>query len=399
MSYKIINHAPKKLSGYSLMELLIAMALSVFLIGAAVVILTRNSNSYQLNIDHVQVQDNARFALDAVVNDLRMAGYFGCGKKIVNNLNLANLTGQINGHILDTTYAIDGLEQDTGVWSAQNINANLLMVDTNVTIKPGTDGIVVRKLWGKGVPIRANMVAGADNVLVKNAGFGANSIAAIYDCQTTNIFQATSVANDQIGHMSGSSFKPGNLFDGFMDGASNEDLPYQQTQIYLATVPTDSDPNGIRAKTFVSRFDAFRYFVSEPTGGEPGLWRQYFNVVQSKVVEEELVEGVENMQILYLVEPPNANPPTYVKANQVAQAAGTGVDGWRYVTAIKLTLLIRSERELGTYINKQKYDIYSTPDDASDDFDPVDDRRRRYLVSTTILMRNRQFDPGSLTSS
>lgn len=374
----------RKQSGFSLIELMIALVLSLFLIGVSVFVLSTNSVTFRRNTDKIEIQDNARFSMDVLIEDLGMTGYYGCGRKIVNNL-----VPQPAGHLLDTTFPIDGFEQDTGVWAAQGNN------DLAAMILPGTDAITIRKVRQKGVPIRANMVLAGDPVLASNVGFGAGTLAVIYDCEATNLFQATAVSNTTVFHAAGGAFFPGNVSDTFFtDDSLSEQLPYQQTQYYLSDPAADL--NGVRAKTYVAPFDAFRYFVARDIDGNPGLWREYYNPIDNAVVQQELIPGVENMQILYHVEPPNGNPATYVTADQVTVAGGA--DGWTFVTAIKVTLLVRSVNEVAADVNAQTYDINSTPDNAADDVGPFNDRRRREIVSTTILMRNRQLDLGSINS-
>lgn len=79
--------------GFSLIEMLIAMALSLVLIGAVVQLLIASQSSYQLLLQQARLQERARYALDYIVSDLRQLGYTGCGNesmKVANALALAS---------------------------------------------------------------------------------------------------------------------------------------------------------------------------------------------------------------------------------------------------------------------------------------------------------------------
>lgn len=78
-----------KQSGLSLIELMIAMVLSL-IIGAAVIqVFISQRETYRAQDDLSRVQENARFAFEQISRDLRHVGYWGCSRKAV----LTNTTG------------------------------------------------------------------------------------------------------------------------------------------------------------------------------------------------------------------------------------------------------------------------------------------------------------------
>ena len=388
------NTAIKKYSqhGFSLVELLVAMLISIFLIGASVMVLISNSALYNKNLNDIEIQDNSRFSMDVLINDLSMAGFYGCGKQLVNNLNSVFIPV---GHILDTTFPIDGLDDsDPNLWLAQG-SAN-----TTPDIIAGTDAITIRKLRSKGIPLNQAIIpALSPTFLVDSVGLNAGNLAVIYDCKANNLFQTTAVSNDSVSHAAGGAFFPGNIDVSFYKGKGTERKTvhlYEQAQHYLNNAVTDT--NNLFATTYIAPFDAFRYFISDPEGDGPGIWRESHDHTLNQIVQVELIEGVENMQILYYVEPEGGLAPTYVRADQVNATANSVVDasgaadGFNHVTAIKINLLVRSvfenpREELDT----KTYDIHGTPGDTSDDVGPFNDRRHRNMVSTTIVLRNRSI--------
>ena len=61
--------------GVTLIELMIAIALSMTLMAAALQFIVSTRQTYELNDDISRVQENGRIALDILVKDLQMAGY------------------------------------------------------------------------------------------------------------------------------------------------------------------------------------------------------------------------------------------------------------------------------------------------------------------------------------
>jgi type IV pilus assembly protein PilW len=131
--------------------------------------------------------------------------------------------------------------------------------------------------------------------------------------------------------------------------------------------------------------------VGQDQNGSPGLYRQIFDANPNLgnvfgEYAERLIDGVENMQILYGVDTTgNRIPNNYLTATAVAN--------WEDVVTVKLALLFATVDE-----------DFSAPLDATNNyqllnaapFDPTpgagnDDRRRRKIVEATVSLRNRQL--------
>lgn len=75
--------------GIGLIELMIAMTLSL-VIGAAVIqVFVSQRQTYRTQDDMSRVQENARFAFEQIAQDIRQVGYWGCSRKA----NIVNTTG------------------------------------------------------------------------------------------------------------------------------------------------------------------------------------------------------------------------------------------------------------------------------------------------------------------
>jgi type IV pilus assembly protein PilW len=77
-------------AGIGLIELMIAMTLSL-VIGAAVIqVFVSQRQTYRTQDDMARVQENARFAFEQIAQDVRQVGYWGCSRRA----NIINSTGE-----------------------------------------------------------------------------------------------------------------------------------------------------------------------------------------------------------------------------------------------------------------------------------------------------------------
>ena len=75
------QHAPvgrRRVAGLSLIELMIALLIGTILVLGLVQVFSASRAAYQLSQGIARNQENARFALDFLSRDLRMAGHAGC---------------------------------------------------------------------------------------------------------------------------------------------------------------------------------------------------------------------------------------------------------------------------------------------------------------------------------
>ena len=86
-------------NGISMVEILVALVISLFLLGGIVQVFIANKASYSFSNAISRIQENGRYAMDTMTQDLRGAGFNGCAvsdpddeaamDSLVNNLNPA----------------------------------------------------------------------------------------------------------------------------------------------------------------------------------------------------------------------------------------------------------------------------------------------------------------------
>jgi len=370
---------PGRNSGLSIVELLVAVTIGLLLMTGAISIFMSNKTTYEITDDLSRLQENARYAIATMARDIRMVGFFGCAD---NALAIANqLTITTAGNLYDVSNAVEGFEQGTTTWvpSASTDNIGGIVADS--------DAITVRYLEGVGDPLNVIMTAKTDNVVIIGVpGLEQGDIVAVNDCSSADILQVT-----QITSASGA------------DGVSDTSDDIHTLQHIVGGSPGNSAASlgkEYGTDATVSRMGTARYFVGTGASGEPSLFRTRFfaNAGNSTVTTEELVEGVETMQILYGVDNVNGDraPDTYMDATAVE----TGTQ-WPNVVTVRVGLLMRTvdaygqEKDDTGFLN-DRFNVAGTVVCRTGDTDPVcdqtylNDRRRRRMFETTLAMRNLQ---------
>jgi len=359
--------------GLTLVELMIALALSIFLAGGIVQIFVGNRVTFAYNDGLSRIQENARLSLEQIAFTSRMAGHSGCLAEVgvFNNLAGAandfrdDIAGSIQGHDANGTGVGDAFaagaidpaaSTNVGNWApALPTQLTASTADGNTPgVIPGSDVLVVRGATGATVPLVAPFNDATQLFVPTTHGFTAGEILVVADCQKASLFQLTStgtvgaVAN--LVHNNG-GFTPGNT---------------------SATWPAEQD-YGLSSE--ISRLQTYAFYVGRGGSGRPSLFQMRLQP-DGSFMREELAEGIDSMQIRYGVDGDNdGDIDTWATADAIAD--------WTAVLSIEVTLLARSADEYGTDVDTAVYNLAGTQ------FDPTDDRRLRQVFSTTIGLRNR----------
>ncbi|MEI6334684.1 MAG: PilW family protein [Methylococcaceae bacterium] len=313
-------------TGLSLIEIMIALLIGAFLIGGVLQIFISSKQTYRMQEGLSRLQENGRFALDFLARDVRMAGFLGCSSQVT-------LTNKLNTSVLGTENyflynsfdkAIEGFEaSSTTAWTPA-INAAI------TSPLGGSDIITIRRADDQGFTVTTHVFDTAANTSVltldatattanlqsakflTSASPPANhcAIAVVSDCSAAATFQVSAVAVGTLSHNTGSSCSPDN-------STNNLGKAYVGGQVYP-----------INTVSFFIR--------NNPLTGsnqKPSLYRKV-----GSDDAEELVEGIENMQILYGVDTdtPFNGPNYYVTADNITST------NWPKVVSVRITLTVRT---------------------------------------------------------
>ena len=341
-----MNRAPlnhQRMQGLSLVETMVAITISLILMAGAITLFINNKVTYQVNDNLSRLQENARFAVDFMIKDLRMAGYFGCtGANLANSFatGAAGDTASLGA----TDNPIEGFDDVAGAWSPSGDG-------DNTQILAGTDAFTVRHLAGENATVIASGINLLTLELDAGADFAAGDQVGVSDCGGTDIFEIATLNGDTI---------TGTLSREY-DTDGNAD-----------------DPGNPQVASFV----AIRYFISvdpAPDDG-PALYRE---VIRNGVSlgRERLIEGVENMHIVYGVDNDGDRvPDVYVPADDPALDSQ---NEWGSVMAVRIAMLVRTLEQYGQDVDSNTYQLndFTVP--------AAGDRFKRRLFNTTVLLRNR----------
>lgn len=312
----------------TLVEIMISLLIGAFLIGGILQVFSSSKQTYGVQEGLSRLQENGRFAIKFIAHDIRMIDYWGCMATglggISNNLNFVadDPFDFASGAMIGTQGTIDG----------------------SVSALDLSDSITIRGASGSWVLLTTAMANQTANLSTSAHEFIADDLIYITDCNKGDIFQASSgvAANTDISHAAGLSAgenQTGNLSKSYGVGA----------QIF-------------KVSTVV-------YSIQQGNGGQPGLFRQ-----KNAEAPVELIEGIENMQILY-GEDTNADrtPDYYVSFDNIADINN--------VVSIQISLLVASNKD-----NLVSEPLSFTYNGATT---IATDRRLRRVFTSTIAVRNR----------
>ncbi len=303
-----------RMQGLSLIELMIAVVLGSLVVVAVGNVYVSSTRSFRTQEGMARMQEGARFAFETIGYDLRQTG-FGC-----RSVNPAAPDATWYKNLF--TRPMEGYENGAGSPTAA------LDVD-------GTDAIrILRADKNRETTITAPGTTNAAH------GMSANGLVVISDAYAdASVYVATAAAGT-----------------GYTLGAA--------TPCTAAAVP---DAVGFHMLPLAAHI----YYIRNNPSGEPSLYRQTLQG-DGTPTAEELVEGVEDMQILYGEDTSQATVATCPDDGCSADAyvAADAVVNWNRVVSERITLTMR------------------TADNLSTDTSGAD-RRIRRTFTTTIAMRNR----------
>lgn len=399
------------LVGLSLIELMIAMAIGVVLLLGLVQVMAGSRAAYQLSAGVARTQENARFAIDSLQRDLRMAGHLGCVNDQarmqvgMEGVHLKFLTAP-QQVAKEFSLAAVPLRFDMGL---QGFDAKATAPGGSIVLPTTTAAAANANLWEPSLPglVKAlNPVAGSDVLLIRYFAPAGVGLADNGFLPTSSGTKATITPASAGTEVTSDLAKDGTALFGIADCTQAtvfagvlEDVASGRIGFASATAPNKSGYTGLEAyqpaQSTLYRAESLAYYVGVGAGGGPALFRARISGAGA-YVPEELVEGVESLQLLYGRDHADTSkrPSGYVSRSSVAKAIGGGemlpnnaqADDWRRVGMVQVGLLMRSsDRAAATQADNKPsvLDVQMAP--ASND------GYYRSVYETSVALRNRLF--------
>lgn len=374
---KAFSHHPKQWqnqNGVSLVELMIVLTLSVVLIAGIIRFYIGNKTVQVLQSDVSQVQSDARFSMELLSRDFRMADSGGC-RKLSYWSGLQGGSSRVKNHVVNGPAILNNLKPISG-WEANNTgpsdqlnNANFhsaqitgrtaadwtagggpINIATNLAI-PNSDIVTIMYSGAANTRVTGGSINSLQLVDASNVNTG--DFLLVSDCGGLDIVVACSVnkVNDTVSLTDTSQ--------GAACGLGNADLRNDQ-------VPLVSNVSNfvVTASKLVSN----TYFVGKPAGGANNsrdLAPALFKITNGSPAQQ-IVEGVESMQILY-----DGKPISSYTSTAMANSIRT----------IRISLLMSTENKISVTRAQRTFDLNGFQ------VTPVKDQHIRRVYNTSIALR------------
>jgi type IV pilus assembly protein PilW len=332
MNAALENHmTQRRQTGMTLIELMVALAIGAFLMIGAMTVFMQSRTTFRITDSVSRLQETARFALDTLEPDIRLAHYWG---------------------LTPRSYLVQGRRAPTdpaGIGPATCVNN--WTINLNQAVQGANNGYN----WACAVQAGFAVQATSDTLVVRHAG-------------------------DDIVTMP----QPAGQ------------LSIVSTRAQLGQIfNTAALPAGFTAATSeVHRLMVDGYYVVQATANtQPALRRKILRAT-GVIGDEEVVAGVEDMQIQFGVDTdvpgtpvvPNPNRGSidrYVNANDpMIDPTNAGFNPNAEILAVRVWLRVRAQRPENGFTDTANY-VY-----ADQNVGPFNDAFRRVVVSKTIYLRN-----------
>lgn len=370
------------MAAFSLVELLIAMTLGLLLLAGMISVFAGNKRSSDLNSAMADIQENARFALNTLAKDVRMAGFQGC---VDINSGPANLlAATLPTADFHKTAAMGSVVGAGSLWQPE---PPLGFDPSNHEALPGTHALTLQFGSPDTFPLTQQISVGsvpdASGPIIIDTTPGSNDTdfnlsagdyAMISNCVTADIFRASSVA----------------------EGSNTATINHTAPENYSGalTLAYNGGP-GTDNETKFMRFLSSVYYV-----GDTGLMNEQGDSITALYQQSlpygdpvnnpptELVRGIENMRIAFGVRVGNQGLSYVTPGDPLYNPSA--------VESIRIGLLMNSYDRISQTEDSNTYVLAGQPivakeSAAGDGFDVHEkDKRFRLAFNTTVKIRNRR---------
>ena len=245
---------PRTQQGITLIELMISLVIGLLATGAMLKVYVDSSRLYRFNEGLARIQENGRFATEFIRRDARMAGFWGCNHE-------ATLTNRIKTSVLDyPRYELSGI---TGTSGSDSNDPD--------TITFSGAGRSVGKVKND---MPSTTASGRDFRVISTETIKTGDALLISDCDMTDIFYVTKAR-----------------------GRNNKRKLWHK---HTKNTP-NSFSKAYAAGSTLYRVQQTTFCIAEGADPAQPSLRQLVNPTSSQTCQDhgdELVEGIENMQIL-----------------------------------------------------------------------------------------------------
>lgn len=389
--------------GFTLVELLVAMTISLFLLAAIGLVYMTSKTSFTYANNTVRMSEDASLAIESLSRDIRMAAYGGCaGTTIARSPGVDNILFTADDPLDDPTlnplpvvpgvvksrpflFRVTGL---TDTYDAPNpFSTKQLYADTAVLGYTGTGTASDTARTAINAPTSSLTISTTAPILFVSGGSDRAlqvSVAPVSGATTI------SFSGDPLKWFKSSASAP---FPFMLISDCNGSELFRMNTMTSAGLMTIENPllNTYGADAIVTPLVSSTYFLAKRKNGTvsantSSLYRRYFN--GSAATVEELISNIEDINYQYGVNTqlntvgPNIGEPTF---QTDAYRTADLVTDWERVVSIRIGFILVSD-DTNMTPNADNTVAWNggtyTPPNTTD-------RRLRRAYSTTVSVRNR----------
>lgn len=380
MSFASHYARPKRHTGLTLIELLIALALGLAVLIGLSSVYVAVKQSFRFQETTGRLQEDGAFALDTIAKDLRMAGYAGCAG--INKTTVASVSTYFPGSVIATAYA--------NTLNTANPLSQLSSATAEMTQQPLTSQNFIRGFDG----IPSTMFASSaptntstDSLFFSGGSSNAVSISSTMAFATSTLTLATDTYNWR--NDTTNTFIVSNCVSSssFIGQVSAQGTGYKVTHDTTLNNSADTFTSStlFGTDTIVMPLEWSFYYINTRSGATtPSLYRVFFNG-NSRSLPQEIVSNVESMKLHYGESNADASGVSTLQADNWRTNAAAVTD-WSRVVAVRIGLMmVSSEDNTNPEVTLPTPYLlgaaYTKPSGASAN-------RLRKEFSTTVVLRN-----------
>ena len=297
----------KTQQGFTFVELMIAMTIALVVMAAVSMIFVDSRSVYRLTENLNRTQENGRFAMHFISEEIRKAKQMGCAPAtIINHLNNPTDYYVDGAHIVGYTYTGSG--NSLSDWTP-NLPSSVFSAGDVV---PDTDVIAFTRMSDDAMAITPPYMTTTAGAVHIESGSILNDgdIILVTDCVTAELFQVTSPSD------------PGGVGT-IVHGTGGTDLPGNSTKDFSKTYGAGS---------MIVRFVTKYYYIGVGSSGDPALFVLGDNAV---LADSELVGNIEDLDAIY---GQDTNGDGSVNVYNFADS----VADWSKVTTVRVSVVART---------------------------------------------------------
>lgn len=328
-----IMKSPGHQAGLSLIELMVSLLIGAFLVLGVVTVFLANQDSARLENSLARLQENGRFSLDLMREDIYQTQYLGCNTGevfVINMIEDPNSPG-----FSQTLEGVRGYERDgTGTWGTvppiTDISAwsTATAAETAGGARNGSDILSLRMTERMNADdpndplLTAMVLPSSTEVSIDDnpeCEIEQDSWVVVTGCNlTAHLFQ---VSNAQ----SCNAASPPNATTLEFDASKN----------FVDSISTTYDTSAQ-----VLLFEEVVWFVADTQRDRNGLdvWALYRDVRGDGQPPQEMIEGVEHMQVKFGQRLSGSTSIRYVDPSDAGLNTGTNYEG---VISVRVALLMQ----------------------------------------------------------